>query len=32
MNTLHTVTLNSIDEDGLVRFIFVEELKATAIK
>ena len=32
MNTLHTVTLNSIDDDGLVRFIFVEELKATAIK
>ena len=32
MNTLHTITLTSIDEDGLVRFIFVEELKATAIK
>ncbi|MDB4252082.1 tRNA (N(6)-L-threonylcarbamoyladenosine(37)-C(2))-methylthiotransferase MtaB [Flavobacteriaceae bacterium] len=32
INTLHTVTLTSIDEDGLVRFNFVEELKATAIK
>jgi threonylcarbamoyladenosine tRNA methylthiotransferase MtaB len=32
INTLHTITLTSIDEDGLVRFNFVEELKATAIK
>ena len=32
MNTLHTITLTSIEEDGLVRFNFVEELKATAIK
>ena len=32
INTLHTVTLTRIDEDGLVRFNFVEELKATAIK
>ena len=32
INTLHTVTLTSIDEDGLVRFNFVEELKATAIR
>ena len=32
INTLHTVTLTSIDEDGLVRFNFIEELKATAIK
>ena len=32
INTLHTITLTSIEEDGLVRFNFVEELKATAIK
>ncbi len=32
MNTLHTVTLTCIDEDGLVRFNFSEELIATAIK
>ena len=32
INTLHTITLTSIDEDGLVRFNFIEELKATAIK
>ena len=32
MNTLHTVTLTSIDEDGLVRFNFSKELIATAIK
>ena len=32
INTLHTVTLTSIDEDGLVRFNFIEELKASAIK
>jgi threonylcarbamoyladenosine tRNA methylthiotransferase MtaB len=24
-NTLHTIRLNEIDEDGLVRFDFVEE-------
>ena len=32
INTLHTITLTSIDEDGLVRFNFIEELKASAIK
>jgi threonylcarbamoyladenosine tRNA methylthiotransferase MtaB len=32
INTLHTVTLTSIDEDGLVRFNFIEEIKASAIK
>jgi len=32
INTLYTITLTSIDEDGLVRFNFIEELKATAIK